>query len=446
MSLLTAFGILFETDSKEASDDTKKLRKELEGTETAAKGATGSMDDVGDAAHSSGLFFNGMTSAIAGTVASLVSLGAVSAAVMSRAFAVDDLGKFSETLGLNIEKLDAWGAAAQRNGGSAEAFRGSVAGLNGALTDISLTGGGDAAEVLARLGISATDSAGRIRGVFDILPEIADAFQNLSKAESVGFGSKLGLDQGTILLLQQGRDSVEALVEQQKALGIVTKEDYEAAAKFRDTWDDTKRVFWSVVTTGSTTILPFLVDGLELVQDFVNWTQQHSDVVVGFFSAIAAVVTATYLPAMVSAAAATLAATWPIVLIVAAIAAAGVAIGLIYEDIQAYINGFDSLIGRLAEKFEAIQKIIDNIKKVLNYDIGDTDVSANLNAAIQTGEGLPSYMTTNQPTYNNYDVRVGGSTINTQATDPQAVRNEIDSNLSNQIDMIRGQFSDGVEG
>lgn len=42
-----------------------------------------------------------------------------------------------------------------------------------------------------------------------VLPELAESFEKLSKQESAALGQKLGLDQGTIMLLRRGRREVE---------------------------------------------------------------------------------------------------------------------------------------------------------------------------------------------------------------------------------------------
>ena len=161
------------------------------------------------------------------------------------------IGKFSEALGYNIEEVDAWGEAAVRNGGSAEAFRSSIQGLDSSLTEMKLTGGGGVAETFAQLGISAQDAEGKMKGAFDLLPEIASSFEGLSKQESANLGAKLGLDQGTILMLQQGRVAVDDLVEKQRQLGGRTKEGYKASAEFNDALADTSRMFTGITDSGN---------------------------------------------------------------------------------------------------------------------------------------------------------------------------------------------------
>ena len=369
MSLLSTFGILFETDAEKAKREVDGVNESLGATENTANEAADSFDDLGTSVDESASSFFGLSEGLVTAAAGLVAVTGLFAGLTSQALATDEIGKFSETLGLNIEDVGAWGEAVKRSGGDAASFRGSLQGLNSQLTDISLTGGGESAEIFARLGINALDAGGKIRSAFDVLPELANSFQNLSKAEAVGFGQKLGLDQGTILLLQQGRVAVEELVGRQKELGVATQEDYLAAAKFNDALDDSKQVFANLFTSAGTTILPLLTSMLEGFEVIVNWIQKNQTLVTGFFIAVAGVVAAVYLPAMVSAAAATLAAAAPFLIIGAAIAAVGVAFAILYEDVVAYLGGQESYIGDLAKKYEWFGAIVDAVINAVKFQI-----------------------------------------------------------------------------
>lgn len=366
MSLLSTFAILFETDSDQAKKDIDDVDQSLENVEQSANEAVDAFDDLDDAVNESSNGFFDLAENLSGVAAGLAVVTGLFAGITSQALGTDQIGKFSETLGLSIEDVSAWGEAVTRSGGSADSFRGSLASLTSQLTDINLTGGGEAAEVFARLGINARDSSGQIKDAFNILPELADSFQNLSKAESVGFGQKLGLDQGTILLLQQGRVAVEDLVNRQKQLGVATKEDYLAAAQFNDAWADTKQIFANLFTSAGTTILPLLNTILKGLENTVAWMKENDTLVEGFFIGVAGVVTYVYLPAMIKAAAATLAATAPFLLIGAAIAAVGVAFAILYEDVVAYLGGQESFIGDLAAKYEwfgeAVKAVVELVK------------------------------------------------------------------------------------
>lgn len=359
---------LFSDSVSNANDDLSgfsnslgDVENEISGIDSTSDAAADSIDDLTDSANSSSKGFAGLADNLGLAAAGLIAVTGIAAGITSQALATDEIGKFSETLGLNIEDVGAWGEAAKRSGGDAASFRGSLQGLNSQLTDINLTGGGEASEIFARLGVNAIGAGGKVKSAFEVLPELADSFQNLSKAEAVGFGEKLGLDQGTILLLQQGRVAVEQLVGRQKQLGVATKEDYLAAAQFNDAFEDTKQVFANLFTTAGTTVLPMLTTMLEGFQSVVGWVKQNKTLVTGFFVGVAGVITAVYLPAIASAAAATLIAASPFIAIGLAVAAVGAAFAILYEDVVAYLGGQESFIGDLAKKYEWFGKVVDSV-------------------------------------------------------------------------------------
>lgn len=359
MSLLDTFTLLFRTDADDAISDTGRMADELERTERAGQDAATGIDSSSNAAVEADQSFVGLTASLGAALGAYLGWQAIGATAIQEALDVDVIGKFTDTLGFSVAEVDAWGEAAIRNGGSAEAFRGSIASLNSSLSELALTGGGDVAETLAMIGLTAVDSEGKVKGVFDLLPELADRFEGLSKQESVNLGERLGLDQGTILMLQSGRKAVEDLVERQRQLGGRTQEGYEAAATFNDALADTSRVFTGLADSGNQVLLPFFTKLLTGFQDLVLWGKEHKDFLTGFFIATAAVITAIYLPAIASAAAATLIAAAPFIAIGAAVAAAGVAFAALYEDVVAYLNGQESFIGSLGQKYEWFGKLLD---------------------------------------------------------------------------------------
>ena len=511
MSLLTTFGILFETDAEKAKREIDGVDNSLSNTEQTANDTADSFDDLGGAVDESSNSFMGLADGLGIAAAGLVTVTGLFAGIISRATATDELGKFTQVTGHSIEKVGAWEQAIVRSGGTVAGFRGTLEGLTSQLTDIELTGGGEAAEVFARLGVNAVDAGGKVKSAFEILPELADSFANLSKTESFAFGQKLGLDQGTILLLQQGRVAVEELVLKQKSLGVATKEDAAAAAEFNDSLADSKQVFGNLFTSAGTTILPLLTSVLNGFQAIVGWVQQNKTLVTGFFVGVAGVVTAIYLPAMLSAATATLAALAPFILVGAAIAAVGVAFALLYEDVVAYIGGQESFIGDLAKKYEwfgtiidlviegvklqlrsmeavfdwlvmlfdspseAIRKLGDNMKQMVSdvlsmlpnvtgalddafsgtksfFGFGDDDITANLDKAIKVtgaidrnplnGQTSASIVNSQQSSSRVNNVTMGGTTVNTQATDAAGVASAVGDNLNNQVSMAIAQFDD----
>jgi tape measure domain-containing protein len=99
-----------------------------------------------------------------------------------------------------------------------------------------------------------------------------------------------------------------------------------------------------------------------------DWLQRNRGLVQGFaigLSAALAVVAAalwgSYIPAWWAAATATIAATWPILAIIAAVLAAAAAFALLWEDVQAFLNGQPSLLGDLVNRYTFVREAVEFI-------------------------------------------------------------------------------------
>lgn len=355
MAIAEWFSIVFDADASDVIDKLGDLSKKTDDVEENLKDAGKETDKFGKS------LLKLATQAVTAFTSVLAFNSILNFAKNSLNYA-DAIGETAEALGLATEELSAWSDAASLAGGSGEQLQGTIRTLSREATQLATTGNSRVKPFFDQLGISLLDSTGKARNILDVLPEIAEQMEGLSRQEAVGLGQKLGLDQGTIMLLQQGRRGVEELVARQKELGTVSQEDAEVAAAFNDALDDTAHAFRTIYMGIATTILPAFTWFLQKIQAITKWAREHKVLVVGFFTAVATAITVFYLPAMIKAATATLAATWPFLLIGAAIIAAGAAIALIVEDIYAFLKGGDSLIGQLSKKWPIIGQVIEGIR------------------------------------------------------------------------------------
>ena len=362
--LLETFLILFESDSddvkkgaEEADKSVGDLETSLNASDKAAVETGGSLVDLAKTA--------------AGALGALFAVNAIQSGIISTAAEADEILKFSQRLNENVEEVDAWGGAVVRSGGSASAFRSSLETLNEKLVDTAVRGTSEVLPFFNQLGIAITDSNGQARSTLDVLPELADAFQGLSRQQSAGIGKKLGLDEGTILLLQQGRGEIDKLIERQKLLGVTTEEQAQLSAKFNDLMADTGQAFDNIGRMLTVEALPFLNSFLETVTDIVIWLRENKTIATGFFSGVALAITGFFLPAMVAAGGAVLAASSPFIAIGAIVGGIGAAFALAYDDIQAFLAGNDSVIGELSKEWpivgEIVLGVVDGISSAVDF-------------------------------------------------------------------------------
>jgi hypothetical protein len=355
MNILDTFYILFESDSREVKKGAQDAKKTTDDLNKSLKATDQVSGKVGNE-------FVRLVQSAGGMLAAAFSVGAIVSATMAAANYADGLGELADAIDGNVSELDVWGRAVQLSGGTAEGFQGTVKTMTAALADFATKGTSRAAPFFQDLGIKMVDAQGKARNFMDLLPEIADSFQGLSKAESFGIGQKMGLDQGTIMLLQQGRREVDIMIAKQKELGAVTEKDAAIAAKFNDQWDMTAMAFRSLFVQVSSSVLPAMTAVMEAFEKVGTFFRKHSDFITGILIALGAAVLYFVVPPLVAAGAAALVAFAPFLLMGAVIAGVATAFALLYDDVMNFVDGNDSLIGQIVEKFPIIGEIATGIK------------------------------------------------------------------------------------
>jgi hypothetical protein len=435
MSILETFYILFKGDTSdlkkgtaEAEKSTKKLQETLSAT--------------GQASERIGASFVGMARAFTGLIAGAVSAAAILHGLRGATDYSIQLGKISRELGVNTEELDAWGQAVERSGGTVEGFQSSLRSLGEHL-------GGSPALALK------------------VLPQLADVFERLGRYRALQYGKMLGLDINTILLLQQGRREVESSIRYQKELGVVTQHNADISRRFNQAMTDTNTVFRSLYLELASEILPYLTKFLQLITPGIQYLKQHIELVKGAFIGLAALGAIFIAPFILANAA--------IIAVTAGIAALIALFAIAYEDIRAFMNGNNSLIGDLLVKwpnlanvaktafesikiailgiFEPLLKVAELIEKIFGYFGGNKKLSVDIQngqAALSNADAssfnAPSSIRqfTNSAYSRNQAINLGGVTINTQATDSQGIAAGLGKGLNEHLWQSNSYFDDGV--
>lgn len=243
----------------------------------------------------------------------------------------DRIGKTAARIGASAEDLQAFGEAAKRAGGSVEGFISSFESLNGQIQRMQAMGSkGRLTPILEQLGISATEN-GKAKDTFQILRELASASERIGKQKFAGLARFLGLDQGTIMLLQSGRVAMDELIARQRALGVYTKEDFEITAKFNDAISDLQQSFRAMAAPILQVITPALTTLAGWLTKIVQTFREHQ----GFIVAGLTVIAATMSGVLLKAATALGAALMPLLGPIAAVAG----LGAIFDEIATYAEG-----------------------------------------------------------------------------------------------------------
>lgn len=353
MGVLDTFFILFKTDADKATTDVKELDRatdtlgrDLLKTDAAAAGLSRS--------------FMGMAQSLAAPLLALASVGGAFAIVMERVQQIDEIGDMAGKLRSSAQDYDAFTRAVQATGGSLADAQANLAGFGDKLADAAARPDGPNAKNFAKWGIAFKDVKGEAVGAVDGILALAKSLEGVSQAEAIGRLRRLGIqDADTIAFLLQGKQAIIDKMEAEKRAGVVTDEQIQIVGEYQSALGATKNSLDTFANRLTGALLPALTKGLELFNRFFGWMLDHQTLVEGFFIGVAGVITAVYLPAIASAAAATIAATWPFLAIAAAVIGFGAAVALAYEDVTAFMNGQQSLIGELVKKY---QWLIDAVK------------------------------------------------------------------------------------
>ena len=307
------------------------------------------------------------------------SLAAITRQYLQQA---DAIGKLSESIGADMEDLQAWGEAAKRAGGSAEAFQGTVQSLTRNLQQAATNAKGPAAQALAELGIKATDATGKARDSFEVLRDLAGVMEGMDKQKAVALGQKVGIDRGTIMLLQSGRAAVDDLIAREKELGGYTKEDAEIAAKANRAIAD----FGQALKAASADIMRHIAPAITwvaehltaLVKDF----RQHKAFYLSAIGAISVLLGAKLIPQLLKISGIAKYINVPFAILSTIITG----LALVFEDLWVYMNGGKSafedwwkelgtgpeLLDKFNKAWENTKKTVDNVLKAVQKLFWDT--------------------------------------------------------------------------
>jgi hypothetical protein len=338
--------------------------------------------------------------------AAVGAASAIGAFVVASAMKLDSLGKFAEVNQVGVEALQEIGHAANLTGSNMDAVKASVSSVNKTIGEAAL-GVGKGAKLFEQLGLSAKNADGSVKTFDDMLGDVSDKMQGLSRQEQLAIAQKLGIDSSLVPMLARGRDALEAMRLEAREMGAATQEDAEAASALTSALDRVRFMLGSLaikIAAGLMPVVTGVLDGFnawmkankEIIKSSITTAVTVLTRVIGILwsivrgavsglvdfirflerfrlATIAAGVAISYLVGakmvtlikgftaamkLARAAMASLAFN-PVVLILGAIA---ILIALLIDDFMVWQDGGESLIGSLVEQFSWLGDAIEEIK------------------------------------------------------------------------------------
>ncbi len=330
--------------------------------------------------------FDGHMANVAGTLGALVDHFAGSAIVHGiREFisgqieAGSRVNDLSERLGVGTDDLQKFQFAAGLSGVGAEEAAKGLQFLNKNM-GMALEGNKEAVETFTKLGVAMKDGEGNVRELGDVIPEVADAFEQMGSdqertAAAMKIFGKSGA--GLLPLLKGGAHGLKELSEEFDRLGGGMSEGFvKAADSAGDEIDKLKFAMNGWKSQIAMVILPLIERGAKKLQGWMGMLRKVTgetrlaSLVWGVFgiasagaSAKAAVGFSKLLGVVPKDASFWKAALGlgEIALVIAAIAI----LVLIFEDLFTFLEGGDSVIGDVIESLfgvGAAQGVIDEVR------------------------------------------------------------------------------------
>jgi len=193
----------------------------------------------------------------------------------------DEFYDLSQRTGIAVETLSSFKLAADKSGTSIGGFATGMKGLSRAMFEAA-GGGKEAQEAFKSVGVSATDSSGKLRPLDQVMLDVADRFASMADgAEKNALAMKLfgkaGMD--LIPMLNLGRKGLEENVEQMKRFGIVTLEEARAGDAFNDAMTDLQAATGGLTRTIGNALIPAMTSlaakASEIIAKVSAWAREH---------------------------------------------------------------------------------------------------------------------------------------------------------------------------
>lgn len=418
MSLLETFFLKFQ------SDGLKEISAETEGTTQKA-------DKMGNS-------FVSMSNKVLKALAPVAGLTALLNRSLEFASLGEEMSFLAQNTGMAVEKFQALAIAAENYGGTAEGIAGSMQGLNANLNNMRLgKGGGGVEDAAITYGINLYGKNG-LATADELLMNVAKRFESLTQTQQIDLGQRLGLDEGTIRLLQTGVANVQKELERGAKYSLFSAEDVENSRKFERTMRDIKLGLAQIFGVVARSLLPAFTWVGDKVSRFIDLINGNASFIKGFFLALSAILTVLAVKSGL--------AFLPFIGAIALITAVSAAIGLLIDDIVNFWQGNESLLGTFIEAvknvFTALWDFLkEGFNSVLEWLKGtkvgklfglseekENPEQANMAEAKRKLEmtqtpwaSVPQSSVSTSYANTNQSMRVDNVTINTRATDARGI-------------------------
>ena len=194
----------------------------------------------------------------------------------------DRIDKMSQKIGMSAQGFQEWEYILSQNGTSIEVMEAGMKKLTNVI-DQAAEGTGKGADIMAKLGVSVTDSSGAIKDQETIFNEAVVALQAMEDGtEKAKLANDLfgGSGKELMPLLNGTTEGMEELRQSAHDMGIVLSEEaVSSSAGFTDTMDNVQRSLGAVTAKVGVALMP-------VIQTFLDWVMEHMPEIQAVMSAV----------------------------------------------------------------------------------------------------------------------------------------------------------------
>lgn len=214
-------------------------------------------------------------SSVLQTAASIATLSALTGAGLKFAKSTSEIDNFTRSIGVGRSDLLAFGSALQGMGGDAGSAMGILTSLEQKRASI-LTGDTGWTPTAARAGIN-TDDILQASDSLDALLRLSEQFQKASPQQRLNMADALGFDPATVAFLSQGRDVVEATLNQYRDARPLVDGLTEASRDLTQEWSRLEALAGGIGDKVQSKLIPAITSATSKVNEFLNTNKQAID-------------------------------------------------------------------------------------------------------------------------------------------------------------------------
>ena len=342
--------------------------------------------------------------------AAFVGLAGITLEVAEHA---EKVGLLSEELGIGVEALQEYGYAAQLHGVDIDSFGKSLQFLQKNMA-LANEGNQQMADAFANNGISIHDAQGKIVPVNEALLRLADRMQKITDpAKRVRLAMQVMGKAGAQMIpaLLKGREGLEEIAKAARESGGVMSEEFITSSReLIEKMKEAKLMAFGFAVTLAQKFMPILS---KLVGWFNEWYKAHQKIIKLIASSLVKAFASTlevaargvvflvegllrladYLESIfpgfkkIAIAAGVFAAALASPLV--AILAISAAIILLTDDIKVWVEGGDSMIGRLIGRFDDLRAAVEDNEYIIGLKARWEEYGESIKSVLSTiGEGI----------------------------------------------------------